>query len=80
MEGPAPHSPSDKNNHQLGSGVSTREGQSGEQLWVKQALAGQGTSREPDKSHLEWLRPSMPCMTLTILVHFSSAISLGSGM
>ena len=52
-EGHAPHSPADKNNHQLGSGVSTWEGQSREWVWVKQALVGQGTCRGQEESHLE---------------------------
>ena len=50
----------------------------------KQALVGQGMYREQENSHLEWpdhtLHYYIPCTTLTILVHLSSAISLGSGM
>ena len=51
---------------------------------VKQGLVKQGTNREQENSHPEWLNstlhPCTPCTTLTILVHPSSVISLGSGM
>ena len=80
----APHHPFDENNHQLGPGARSRKVSHVHRVEVKQALVGQGRYREQENSHLEWpghtLHPYRPCTTLTILVHPSFTISLGSGM
>ena len=43
--GPSPHNPFDKNNHQLGSGESTRKVSRVSRVQVQQALLGQGRDR-----------------------------------
>lgn len=53
-EGCAPYRPLDKNKHQLGPGASTWEGQSCEQVQVKQALVQAGMYQGQENSQLEW--------------------------
>ena len=52
MGGPSPHNPFDKNNHQLGSGESTRKVSRVSRVQVQQALLGQGRDRQQDNRHL----------------------------
>ena len=60
-EGQAPHSPFDKNNHQLGPRASSRMVSCVHRVQAKQELVGRGMYREQENSHLEW-----PDNTLTL--------------
>lgn len=62
-EGHAPHSPFDKNNHQLGPRAS-RMVSCEHRVQVKQELVGQGMCREQENSHLEGLTIHSPLQTL----------------
>ena len=53
-EGQAPHSPFDKNNHQLGPRASSRMVSCVHRVPAKQELVGRGMYREQENSHLEW--------------------------
>ena len=82
--GPSPHNPFDKNNHQLGSGESTRKVSRVSRVQVNQALVGQERDRQQDNRHLggpdHTLLSNTPHMTQTILASPSSVILLGSGL
>ena len=72
------------NNHQLGLEQVCRKVSPVSWVWVKQALVRQGMDREQENRHLWWpdniLHSYIPCITLTMLVHSSSAVHLGSGI
>ena len=82
--GSSPHNPFDKNNHQLGSGESTRKVSRVSRVQVQQALLGQGRDRHQDHRHLggpkHTFLSNTPHMTQTILASPSSVILLGSGL